>query len=84
MEGVYYAKGKDNAAIEYIANGAFVKNYLDRELNVFLEIGEDSELVAIPDNTFYKNIYAETVNGDIIVATPEDGWIGLNKGAFKA
>ena len=83
MQGVYYAKGDYGSSIEYIANGAFVKEYLDRGLDIYLELNDGDKLVAKPKNTFYENIYAETVKGDIIVATPEDGWIGLNKGAFK-
>ena len=77
MDGRYIGKIGDYHV--NIGNGSQIKTYLDQGYSIYLLVGSAERLIAEPQNTFYENVYSETINGDIIVATPEDGWIGLNK-----
>lgn len=62
--------------IQYISNGILVKRYLDDGYSIFIKKLGIEIRVADPPNTFYEDIISEKVNGKVIVATPDDGWVG--------
>ena len=82
MNGFYIAKRK-GVETDSLGNGVQIKEYLDYGCDIYLKANGEETLVAKPKNTFYQNAYAETPTEDILIATPEDGWIGLNKEAKR-